>query len=96
MIRTTIKETPHGELLIGRHDDVGDHLEHNKAVLAEGGDGYGPTREWRRAASIPLIVAESWKANLGVDIFNPDHTKKVNELLNSSEWMFLRTAPGRL
>lgn len=96
MVQTTIRETPHGELLIGQHDDVGDLLEQNKRVLAEGGDGYSQSREWRRAASIPLIVAEKWKQDLGVDVFNPDHTKKVQSLLNSNEWSYLRTAPGRL
>jgi hypothetical protein len=70
-------------------------LEANKA-LAASGDGYTPSRELRRAASIPMAIIEKWKNELGVDVFNPDHIGAVRRLLNSNEYAFLRTAPGRL
>ena len=95
MIHTTIRETPHGELLIERHQDVSPILENNK-ILANSGDGYSPSREWRRAASIPLMIVEKWRAEEGIDCLNPDHAEAVRRKLNSSEYAFLRTAPGRL
>jgi hypothetical protein len=50
----------------------------------------------RRAASIPNSIVEKWRTELGVDIYNPDHFPAVRRLLNSSEYLYLRTAPGRL
>lgn len=84
-----------GDLTVIRGADVEPILEHNKALHALN-DGYSPSREWRRAASIPLAVVEKWKNELGVDLFNPDHRPAVRRLLNSNEYAFLRTAPGRL
>jgi len=84
-----------GDLIVHRGADVEPILEHNKA-LATSGDGYTPSREMRRAASIPLAIVEKWKNELGVDVLNPDHMPAVRRLLNSSEYAFLRTAPGRL
>jgi hypothetical protein len=95
MPKTTIRENPHGELLIERFQDVSPILENNK-ILANSGDGYSASREWRRAASIPLIIVEKWKTEEGIDVLNPDHQEAVRRKLNSSEYAFLRTAPGRL
>jgi hypothetical protein len=74
--------------------DVEPILENNKALFTHD-DGYTPTREMRRVASIPLIVVHKW-LKMGIDVNNPDHWPKVKELLNSSDYLYLRTAPGRL
>jgi hypothetical protein len=95
MIRTRFVEDSDGSLIVHREADVEPILELNKA-LAASGDGYSPSREWRRAASIPLAIVEKWRNELGVDVFNPDHKPAVRRLLNSSEYLYLRTAPGRL
>lgn len=95
MITTRFVENGDGSLTVHRESDVEPILEHNKA-LATSGDGYSPSRELRRAASIPMAIVEKWKNELGVDVFNPDHKAAVRRLLNSSEYMYLRTAPGRL
>jgi hypothetical protein len=84
-----------GDLTVIRGEDVEPLLEANKALF-NSGDGYSPSREWRRAASIPLALVEKWKNELGVDVFNQDHMPKVRELLDSSEYRYLRTAPGTL
>ena len=84
-----------GDLTVHRGEDVEPALEHNKALYSLN-DGYSPSREMRRAASIPMAVVEKWKNELGVDVFNPDHRPAVRRLLNSSEYLYLRTAPGRL
>lgn len=84
-----------GDLTVHRGEDVEANLEVNKALYTSG-DGYSPSREMRRAASIPMSIVEKWKNELGVDVFNQDHKEAVRRLLNSSEYLYLRTAPGRL
>jgi hypothetical protein len=96
MIRTRFVTDPMtGDLTVHREADVEPLLEANKA-LAASGDGYSPSRELRRAASVPMAVIEKSRNELGVDVFNPDHKPAVRRLLNSSEYLYLRTAPGRL
>jgi hypothetical protein len=95
MIRTRLVEDSDGSLIVHREADVEPLLEANKALYTSG-DGYSPSREWRRAASVPMAIIEKWQNELGVDVFNPDHKEAVRRLLNSSEYLYLRTAPGRL
>lgn len=45
----------------------------------------------RRVASIPLVFIQKWYDELGIDYWNPDHQQKVDELLDSSEYKWLRT-----
>lgn len=95
MIHTRLVDDGDGSLIVHREADVEPLLEANKA-LSTLNDGYSPSRELRRAASIPMVIIEKWKNELGVDVFNPDHREAVRRLLNSSEYLYLRTAPGRL
>lgn len=83
-----------GKIIERFTQDVEPLLEDNKR-LALDGDGYSPSRDLRRAASIPMAIVEQWRAE-GVDIFNPDHKAEVRRRLNSSDWSMLRTAPGKL
>jgi hypothetical protein len=91
---TTYSDFDDGKFIYKREQDVEAILNHNKA-LATDGDGYSPSRDIRRVASIPLVVVEQWLSE-GVDIFNPDHKAEVRRRLNSSDNAFLRTAPGKL
>jgi hypothetical protein len=47
----------------------------------------------KRVASIPVIFIEKWKRELGIDYWSKDPAmqRKVDALLNSSEWKWLRT-----
>jgi hypothetical protein len=94
-IKTTFQEDGDGALVVHRTSDVEANLEINKSLYTLN-DGYSPSRELRRAASIPMSIVEKWKNELGVDVFDPNHREAVRRLLNSSEYMYLRTAPGRL
>lgn len=95
-IQTKYVEDPMtGALTVIRLSDVEENLEQNKRLYSHN-DGYTPSRELRRAASIPMSIVEKWRNELGVDVFNPDHKPAVRRLLNSSEYLYLRTAPGRL
>jgi len=49
-----------------------------------------------RAASIPNIIVEKWKKEEGLDIFNENHWPKIRKKLNSEEFKFLRTSPGKI
>ena len=96
MITTRFVEDPStGDLIVHREADVEPLLNDNKA-LYNAGDGYTPSRELRRTASVPMAIIEKWRNELGIDVFNPDHKAAVRRLLNSSEYLYLRTAPGRL
>lgn len=76
--------------------DVAPILDANKEAFNSGNRGFTPSGAMKKVAEIPLVVAEMWRNNYGVDVFNRDHKDAVRRLLNSSEWSYLRTAPGRL
>ena len=63
--------------------------EYNKDYIHGGAE----TNEMgmRKVASIPLIVIEKWKQELGIDIMNKDHWPSIKRLLNDPENRFLRT-----
>ena len=67
-------------------------LELNKKEL-NGDSMYGPQVNpgMRKVASIPLVVIEKWKRELGIDVFNKDHMPKVKQLLNDPSYRWLRT-----
>lgn len=70
-------------------------LENNKA-MATANDGYTADRSMRRVASIPLGLLLYWRNVEGWNPLAPENAKKLKEKLNSSEFLWLRTAPGRL
>lgn len=75
--------------------DVAPILELNKAMATEN-DGYAPSRELRRVASIPLVLIAKWLSEEGWDAFDPANEDKLAAKLNSADYAHLRTAPGRL
>lgn len=87
-------DAPSGAHVITRVQDVEPILEENKRLMSLN-DGYSPTRELRRVASIPFIVVEQWRAE-GIDIFDKNCREAVRRKLNDPENLFLRTAPGRV
>jgi hypothetical protein len=50
----------------------------------------------RHVASIPLVFIQKWFTEYGIDYWNPDHQDKVDALLDSSEWRWLRTTDGTI
>lgn len=79
--------------------DVAPIIEHNKKLLNEN-DGWTPSREMRRAFSIPLALIHKWQVEDGVNAldsaFNPDVAAWLARKLNDPDYAHLRTAPGRL
>lgn len=70
-------------------------LDKNKAMSTHN-DGYSPSREFRRVASIPYGLLAIWREQYGVDVLHPDHRDLLKRLLNDPDYQFLRTAPGRI
>lgn len=79
--------------------DVAPVLEQNKAMATQN-DGYSPSREMRRVASIPYAIGHKWLNEEGwwfMDAgHDPDVARKLVQKLNSSDYAYLRTAEGRL
>jgi hypothetical protein len=94
-ITHTWEDNQDGTFTVHSEQDVEALLDRNKA-MATHNDGYSPTREWRRVASIPMILINKWLQEEGWNALDPQCAHKVAEKLNSSEYMFLRTAPGKL
>jgi hypothetical protein len=92
-----------GELIVQRTQDVTPYLEENKRQISEAPTWrpYAQTRRrkspLRKLAEIPNIVAEQWMRE-GINIFSPDPAmqKRVREKLDSNEFQYLRTFPGRM
>ena len=84
-----------GTISVVERQDVTPILDRNKA-MATHNDGYTPSREMRRAASIPNVLLHKWLVEEGWNAFDPACAGKLKQKLNSSEYLYLRTAPGRL
>lgn len=84
-----------GGLLIHSVQDIAPIIERNK-VLQTYNDGYSPSRELRRVASIPNALLLKWKNDEGWDPWDPACAAKLAQKLNDPDFRFLRTAPGHL
>jgi hypothetical protein len=51
----------------------------------------GIKQNWWHHSQIPNVIAMKWKNELGVDIFNRNHRKKMFQLLESPEYRYLKT-----
>jgi hypothetical protein len=99
---STVIKAEQGKLVVRRTQDTTGYLEQNKAEMNEAPSWrpYASARKdnaLRKVASIPMIVVEAWMKE-GVNIFDPspEMQKKVAAKLNSNEYAYLRTYPGRV
>lgn len=89
---TTKFQRDNGRIVVVRSQDVGAYLEQNRR---ERNDFQKRRNEkMRKVAEIPLIVAEAWMRE-GINIFDNNDNKKIQQKLNSNEYAYLRTSPGR-
>jgi hypothetical protein len=96
-VRHAWKEEADGTVVLAARQDVGAILEHNKAAQTHN-DGYSPSREMARVASIPLVVLHKWMTEEGWDPFSPDPDcqRRLAEKLDSAEYRHLRTSELKL
>ncbi len=72
--------------------DVEPILERNRALANN--DAYkrlGIKSDWYHFATVPLTVVVEFKSKYGLDIFNEDDMPKIERLLQSSDYAYLRT-----
>lgn len=81
---------------IETRQDVTPILELNKKLRNEFGGYNRKGVEWYQYASIPQVIIEKWRNELGVDVFDPDHAPAVRKLLNDPDWRYLRTTEGAI
>lgn len=72
--------------------DVEPVIDANKAA----GDGWSPSREWRKVASIPTAVYYEWLAKYGVDPLAKENSALLQRLLNDPDNAYLRVGSGRV
>lgn len=84
-----------GQYTVQTIQDVGPILEANVAEMNSGNDGYTPSRDLRKVASIPLIEVQRLMQQ-GINIYNPGDWDKIAAKLDSPDWLKFRTAPGRI
>lgn len=82
-----------GTVTILSSQDAAPLLDLNKAMANEN-DGYTPSRDMRRLASIPAVLMEAWAAEVGHD---KDALKElVLRRLNDADYQWLRTSPYKV
>lgn len=94
-VRHYIEDEEHGKFKIHSFQDSEAILDENKA-MATHNDGYSPSRDLRRAARIPPIIALKWLNEEGWWMWDPNCADKLKAKLNDPDYLWLRTATGRL
>ena len=87
------------QLVIKREQDVQPILDANKEMANDGTKGFSKSGDFRRVASIPLIVIEKWMKEDGVNFFElqgPERTKYLRRKLNDIDNRHLLTSAGRM
>ncbi len=82
---------------ISYEQDVNRNLDFSKEMQAN--PDYmraGIKNNRMHAAHIPASVALIWLTEHGVDVHNKHHMPAVKRLLNSREYAYLKTIPGRV
>ncbi len=82
-----------GDATIETIHDVTAILDDNKRQRLSGHDGYTPSRDLRKVASIPLGTVERLY-KMGINIMDDNDWPMIAALLDSNEWAAFRTAPG--
>jgi hypothetical protein len=100
MKTTFINEELDEKIGIKQELNVDSHLKTNKELYNQN-DGYSPSKGFKRVASIPTLALEIWaKEYNGTNNFlrlpKEVQNKILKEKLNSNEYRYFRTAPGRL
>lgn len=80
-----IGEDSDGTIVLKTVSDASAVIEQNKRL-----EGHGMGKDMRLAASIPPGVQHEWLVKYGVRFWDPNHRDKVKQLLNSSDYRYLR------
>lgn len=84
-----------GETTIQTVHDVTAILEDNKRQRLDDHDGYSPSRELRKVATIPAgVVAQLFAA--GINVYSEEGWEYVKALLDTKDYEALRTSDGKI
>lgn len=78
--------------MLSRSADLQANVDENRRLQNDDRNRFkvdGVTFE--RVASVPLYLVELWQKMYGIDIFNKDHEKAVERLLNNPDLRYLKT-----
>jgi hypothetical protein len=90
-----MRENADGSTTFAASQDTSAILDANQAMRSEN-DGYTPSRDFRRVASVPFAILYQWAHEEGwPDPMDPPADAFMRKL-NDSDWGKLRTADGRL
>lgn len=92
---TSVRFEPDGTVVFRTEQECNPVLDQNAQLRGLGDGGWFAGGDMRRVASIPMGIVHQWMQE-GIDVFSGEQDDAVAARLNSSEWAFLRTAPGRL
>jgi len=91
-IREVFEATDEG-FNIHTTQDVEPIIEMNKAKQSMGRAYYARDPDMWRIASIPITIQHKWLVEHGIkDVTDPYYWPKIRQLLNSSDWRYLKTA----
>jgi len=93
-IQTRFHSGNDDKFTIERVQDVEPILSNNKARQNDGTDGYSKSRDLKQIASIPLVVAEQWIKEDGVNwlqLTGQEREKYIRRKLADPDNFYLRT-----
>ena len=56
----------------------------------------GIKNSWWKFATIPNVLIDKWRIEMGINVFDPNDLPKVKRLLMDPDYRFLKTTVGRL
>jgi len=101
LVKTTYhSDDMNKQVVIERNVDYKPIINHNKKMYTQN-DGYSKSRDLKRVASIPTLVLELWTKEYNgtgnwFALPKEVQQKILKTKLNSNEFQYFRTAPGRL
>ena len=85
-----------GGMKLTYESDVEDVLERNKIDYTDGTNGYSLSRDFKHVAEIPMSLIHKWMVEDHINVFDKNDWPAVKRKLNSNEWLYLRSSPGRV
>ena len=101
LIKTTYhSDDMNRQVVVERNINYKPIIDHNKKMYTHN-DGYSKSKDLKRVASIPTLVLELWTkeyngTNNWFALKKEEQQKILKKKLNSNEFQYFRTAPGRL
>lgn len=88
----TKRESRNGIVVVNRIQDVEPYIKQNRERQRDFVANRNAAR--RMVADVPNIVIEQW-FKMGINVFDPNTRKKIQQMLNSNEYKDFRTSPGK-